>query len=70
MLGPAGALAWAERAGAAGRKRCEGAADLGLDCLDVGALRAVFELLQNHYPERCVPGEAASAPCKRMQAIP
>ncbi|EIE25944.1 CRAL/TRIO domain-containing protein [Coccomyxa subellipsoidea C-169] len=25
---------------------------IGMDCLDAGALRAVFDLLQNHYPER------------------
>ncbi|CAL8470169.1 g9711 [Coccomyxa elongata] len=25
---------------------------IGMDCLDASALRAVFELLQNHYPER------------------
>ena len=27
-----------------------------MDCLDIGALRAVFELLQQHYPERQAPG--------------
>ncbi len=29
-----------------------GFADISMDCLDFGALKAVFELLQMHYPER------------------
>ena len=27
-------------------------ADITLDCLDFGGLKAVFDILQNHYPER------------------
>ncbi len=27
-------------------------ADITMDCLDFGALHAVFDILQNHYPER------------------
>lgn len=32
-----------------------------MDCLDLGALRAVFELLQQHYPERREPGHPLPA---------
>ena len=27
-------------------------ADITMDCLDFGVLHAVFDILQNHYPER------------------
>ena len=27
-------------------------ADISMDCLDFGGLKAVFDILQNHYPER------------------
>lgn len=27
-------------------------ADISMDCLDAGGLKAVFDILQNHYPER------------------
>lgn len=34
------------------RLACHAPADISMDCLDFGALKAVFELLQMHYPER------------------
>ena len=33
-------------------QRCSLSADITMDCLDFGALHAVFDILQNHYPER------------------